>query len=201
MWEAELEEHLAIQAVDSIETVQQCFDQTLGNLTLAIDRMQQCLLSEGKLLICGNGLAHLEAIRFAGLLQGQGHHERPSLPAFALQQHQQFSLASHGLGNEAFGRQIMSLGQSDDLLIIFSTFGRNPNLVDAISAARDRAMQIIVFSGQNQGHLSAILNDDDIEVQVPSNNAARIHESFHLLVHCCVSALDKQIFDLEAPEE
>lgn len=201
MWEAELDEHLTNQAVENIEIIQHSFDLLLPALSSAIESMQHCLLNEGKLLICGNGLAHLEALRFAGLLQGQGHHERPSLPAVALQQHQHYSLAAHQAVNESFGRQVMSIGQPGDILVIFSTFGRNPNLVEAVTAARDRGLGLIAFTSENQGHLSAILDDQDIELQVPSSNPARIHEAFHLMVHCCVTALDQVIFGFEDPSE
>lgn len=199
MSESPLEQHLANLAVENIETIQHSFDLLLPGLCEAIEQIAACLLNDGKLIICGNGPCHLEAQRLAGLLQGQAEHDRPSLPALALSSHGPLNNSSQStaLSYEVFGRQITAIGQSGDLLVLISTFGRNPNMIEAVTAARDHGMGIIALTGRDGGHLSAVLGHQDLELRVPSERPARIQEAFHLMINCMVDSLDQLIFGFE----
>ncbi|MGL6161886.1 SIS domain-containing protein [Microbulbifer sp.] len=162
----------------------------------ASDMVVHTLLAENKLLLCGNGVSGALAQSFCSQLVGGFQRERPGLPAIALNS-DAVSIGTvarnHGRA-ESFARPVRALGQPGDLLVIVSGDGRDSNLVQAVRAARDRDMGILALTGSDGGDCAALLDNHDIELRVPSEIAAEVHQVHLLTIFCLCDLIDSSLF-------
>lgn len=162
----------------------------------ASDMVVHTLLGENKLLLCGNGVSGALAQSFCSQLVGGFQRERPGLPAIALNS-DAVSIGTvvlnHGRA-ESFARPVRALGQPGDLLVIVSGDGRDSNLVQAMGAARDRDMGILALTGGDGGDCAALLDTHDIELRVPSEVAAEVHQVHLLTIFCLCDLIDSSLF-------
>lgn len=162
----------------------------------ASDMVVHTLLAENKLLLCGNGVSGALAQSFCAQLLGGFERERPGLPAIALNS-DGVSIGTvarnHGRA-ESFARPVRALGQPGDLLVIVSSDGGDSNLVQAMRAARDRDMGILALTGGDGGDCAALLDTDDIELRVPSEVAAEVHQVHLLTIFCLCDLIDSSLF-------
>lgn len=158
--------------------------------------MVQCLISEGKILTCGNGGSASIGQHFSSQLLNHFERERPSLPALALSTDTSTltSIANDYSFNDVFSKQIRALGQPGDILLAISTSGNSANIVQAIQAAHDRDMTAIALTGRNGGDMASLLAQDDCEIRVPATSTARIQEVHLLVIHCLCDLIDEQLF-------
>lgn len=161
--------------------------------------MVNTLLSEGKILCCGNGGSAGAAQHFAAQLLNRFERERPSLPALSLATDASTltSIGNDYSFNEVFSKQIRALGQAGDVLLAISTSGRSANIIQAIQAAHDREMLVVALTGQDGGDMTSLLLPEDIEIRVPGTNTARIQEVHLLALNCLCDLIDSQIFGSE----
>ncbi len=159
-------------------------------------RLANCLLNDGKILCCGNGGSAAEAQHLSSELLNRYDRDRPGLPALALTTDTAAltSIANDYQFEEVFAKPIRALGQSSDVLVIYTTSGNSANLLKAASAAHDRDMTLIVLSGRDGGPLAPLLRDSDLELRVPSGSTARVQEMHLLMTHCLCDLIDLQLF-------
>ena len=62
------------------------------------------------------------------------------------------------------------------------------------NAAHERGVKVVALSGRDGGEIPAHLEDDDVEIRVPSDSTARIQEVHLLVIHCLCEQIDLQIF-------
>lgn len=181
---------------DSIDAKIRAADALPPFIADAAEVMVQCLLSDGKILACGNGGSAGDAQHFVSELLNRFERERPSLPAVSLCADSLTisSIANDSSFNEIFSKQIRALGQQADVLLAFSTTGNCPNVVQAIQAAHDRDLSIIALTGKDGGDMSRLLHPEDIEIRVPANDAPRIQEVHTLIIHCLCDLIDEFLF-------
>ena len=104
------------------------------------------------MLVCGNGGSAAEAQHFASEMVGRFEASgRRGLPVMALTADTTFvtAWANDFSFDEVFARQIEAHGQSGDVLVVISSSGRSPNLVNAVRAARKREMFCIGLLGKD----------------------------------------------------
>jgi len=180
----------------SVETKQQAAQVLAPVIEQASNSMVQALLSEGKILSCGNGGSAGDAQHFSSELLNRFERERPSLPAIALTTDSSTvtSIANDYSYNEVFSKQIRALGNAGDVLLAISTSGNSANVVQAIQAAHDREMRVVALTGRDGGDMASLLLPDDIEIRVPSMVTARIQEVHLLAIHCLCDLIDWQLF-------
>lgn len=159
-------------------------------------RLANCLLNDGKILCCGNGGSAVEAQHLSSELLNRYERDRPGLPAIALTTDFAAitSIANDYDFDEVFAKPIRALGQSSDVLVIYTTSGNSANLLKAASAAHDRDMTVIALSGHGGGALATLLHDSDLELRVPSDSTARVQEVHLLITHCLCDLIDLQLF-------
>ena len=184
---------------DSIDAKIRAADALPPYIADAAELMVQCLLSDGKILACGNGGSAGDAQHFVSELLNRFERERPSLPAVSLCADSLTisSIANDSSFNEIYSKQIRALGQQGDILLAFSTTGNCPNVVQAIQAAHDRDLSIIALTGKDGGDMSRLLHPEDIEIRVPANDAPRIQEVHTLIIHCLCDLIDEFLFATE----
>jgi D-sedoheptulose 7-phosphate isomerase len=168
-------------------------------LSQAAERMVQCLMSEGKILACGNGGSAADAQHFAAELLNRFEMERPGLAAIALTTDSSTltSIANDYDYDQVFSKQVRALGQPSDLLLAISTSGSSRNVVEAVQAAHDRQMGVIALTGKNGGVMGELLAPADIHLCVPHSNTARIQEVHILCLHCLCDAIDCMLLGVE----
>tara|TARA_R110002074_G_scaffold170005_4_gene332084 strand:+ start:111612 stop:112214 length:603 start_codon:yes stop_codon:yes gene_type:complete len=193
-----LQERIYQHFNDSIQTKHDALELLPALIESAANSIVQSLLNNGKVLTCGNGGSAGDAQHFSSEMLNRFERERPSLPAIALSTDTSTltSIANDYSFNEVFSKQIRALGQSGDILLAYTTSGNSGNILEAIRTAHDREMIIIVVTGKDGGQLSSLslLNENDIELRVPSNSTARIQEVHLLITHCLCDLIDFQLF-------
>ncbi|MEJ1353802.1 MAG: phosphoheptose isomerase [Candidatus Sedimenticola sp. (ex Thyasira tokunagai)] len=155
----------------------------------------QRLLEGGKILSCGNGGAAGNAQHFCTLMINRYQRERPGLPALSLSNDTATltSIAGDYDYDEVFAKQVGTLGHPGDILLAISNSGNSENVNAAIQAAHERDMPVIALNGRDGGRLAGILQPNDIELRVTSDDSARIQEIHLLTIHCLCDLIDQQL--------
>ena len=145
------------------------------------------------MLVCGNGGSAAEAQHFVSELVGRFEaNGRRGLPVMALTADTTFvtAWANDFSFDDVFARQIEAHGRSGDVLVVISSSGQSPNLVNAIRAARKREMFCIGLLGKDGGPAAELT---DVNIIVPSNETSRIQEVQLHVVHVLSHLIEQQI--------
>lgn len=181
---------------ESISVKQKTLQGIADKILSAGELMVQSLLSEGKIMACGNGGSAADAQHFSSELINRFESERPALPAIALTTDTSAitSIANDYQYNDIFSRQIHALGRETDILLAISTSGQSPSIVQAIEAAHEREVLVIALTGKDGGAVAKSLTDEDIELRVPAEQTARIQETHITIIHALCDQIDHQLF-------
>lgn len=146
----------------------------------------------GKVLSCGNGGSHCDAMHFAEELTGRYRENRPGYPAIAISDVSHLSCVSNDFGYEfVFSRFIEAVGREGDVLLGISTSGNSGNIIKAISAAREKGMKVITLTGKDGGKMAGTA---DIEIRVPHfGYADRIQEIHIKVIHILIQLIEKEM--------
>lgn len=192
-----LQERVAAHFAESIAAKQQAAEVLAEPTAQAAELMMQCLMNDGKLLICGNGGSAADAQHFAAELTGRFEKERMELAAVALTTD---TSALTAIGNDygfdhIFSKQVRALGRAGDVLVGISTSGNSGNVIEAIKAAHERDMHVVALTGRDGGKIAAMLKDSDILLNVPHQRTARIQEIHILLIHALCDCIDTMLLE------
>ncbi len=181
---------------ESIEAKMHAGEQLAPLIAHASQVIVQALLNERKVLTCGNGISAAQAQIFTASLINRFEQERPSLPALNIGADftTQTAIGSDSNFNDIYAKQIRALGQAGDVLVLLTSTGKASNLLQAISAAHDKEMQVIALTANDGGDVAALLDQRDIELRVPSAAKPRIHEVHLLSLFCLCDLIDQQLF-------
>ncbi|MFP1953272.1 D-sedoheptulose 7-phosphate isomerase [Lonsdalea quercina] len=146
----------------------------------------------GKVISCGNGGSHCDAMHFAEELTGRYRENRPGLPAIAISDPSHISCVSNDFGYDfVFSRYIESLGREGDVLLGISTSGNSGNIIRAIAAARAKRMKVITLTGKDGGKMAG---SADVEIRVPHfGYADRIQEIHIKAIHILIQLIEKEM--------
>lgn len=192
-----LEERVRAHFEESISAKRQAAEVLAGPTAEAAQMLLECLMNDGKILVCGNGGSAADAQHFAAELTGRFEKERMELAALALTTD---TSALTAIGNDygfehVFSKQVRALGRPGDVLLGISTSGNSGNVIEAIKAAHERDMRILAFTGRDGGKIAAMLKDDDILLNVPHPRTARIQENHIVLVHALCDCIDTMLME------
>ncbi|WP_247237947.1 D-sedoheptulose 7-phosphate isomerase [Telluribacter sp. SYSU D00476] len=154
--------------------------------------MAEAIKSDRKIISCGNGGSHCDAMHFAEELSGRYRDNRRSLPAIAISDVSHLSCVGNDYGFEyVFSRYIEGLGQAGDVLLGISTSGNSGNIIRAVEAARAKGMKVIILSGKDGGKLAGLA---DVEIRVPHfGYADRIQEIHIKVIHIFILLIEKMV--------
>lgn len=185
---------------DSITVKIRCAESLGVKIADAGARIAAGLLNSGKVLTCGNGGSAAQAQHFSSEMLNRFERERPGLPAIALTTDSSTltSIANDYQFADIFSKQIRAIGQPEDILLCFSTSGASHNILNAIDAAHEQGMLVILVSGMDGGQAGKSLKDIDIELRVPSSSTARIQETHLIIVHCLCDLIDTRLLGQES---
>ena len=182
---------------ESIQAKQQTVEVLAEPTAEAALLLINCLMNDGKILICGNGGSAGDAQHFAAEMTGRFEQERMELAAIALTTD---TSALTAIGNDygfdhIFSKQVRALGRTGDVLVGISTSGNSSNVIEAIKAAHEREMSVIAFTGRDGGKIAALLKDNDILLNVPHPRTARIQENHIVLIHALCDCIDTMLLE------
>lgn len=146
----------------------------------------------GKVLSCGNGGSHCDAMHFAEELTGRYRENRPGYPAIAISDPSHISCVSNDFGYDyVFSRYLEAVGREGDILFGLSTSGNSSNILKAIEAARAKGMKVIVLTGKDGGKMDGLA---DVEVRIPHfGYADRIQEVHIKVIHILMLLVEKEM--------
>lgn len=146
----------------------------------------------GKVISCGNGGSHCDAMHFAEELTGRYRDNRKALPAICVSDPSHISCVSNDYGYEfVFSRYIEALGNKGDVLLGISTSGNSGNIIKAAQVAKEKGMTVIILSGKDGGKLAPLA---DIELRVPHfGYADRIQEIHIKIIHILILLIEKEV--------
>lgn len=134
-------------------------DASLLATSQAIAAAAITALQDGrKILLAGNGGSAADAQHIAAEIIGRYRRERAAWPAIALTTD---TSALTAIGNDygfdhVFARQVEGLGQRGDLFIGITTSGRSPNILAALTVARERGLVTIGMTGPGGGSMAEL---------------------------------------------
>lgn len=197
-----LEQRIQQQFFESADLQNQAAEPLSRPVADAVQAIVAGLTAGGRVFSAGLGASTGLARLFAHDLLGRFERERPGLAAWALGQDAGAASgsAAEGRFEQLFARQIDTLGQPGDLLLLIDTDGEHPALRLAAKAAQAKDMTVIALTGRSAGALGATLGETDVLVAVPHDRAPRVREVQLLVLHCLCDAIDLQLLGEQDPE-
>ena len=146
----------------------------------------------GKVLSCGNGGSHCDAMHFAEELTGRFRDNRPSYPAIAISDVSHISCVGNDYGFDyIFSRYVEGVGNKGDVLLGISTSGNSTNVIRAIEAAKQKDMKIITLTGKDGGKMNGLA---DVDIRVPHfGYADRVQEIHIKIIHILILLIEKEM--------
>lgn len=146
----------------------------------------------GKVISCGNGGSHCDAMHFAEELTGRYRENRSGYPAIAISDVSHISCVGNDFGYEyIFSRYLEAVGQKGDVLLGISTSGNSGNVIKAIEAARAKGMKVITLTGKDGGKMAG---SADVEIRIPHFGFAdRVQEIHIKVIHILILLIEKEM--------
>ncbi|MBI5233140.1 MAG: D-sedoheptulose 7-phosphate isomerase [Deltaproteobacteria bacterium] len=162
-------------------------------IDLAVEAIVNCYISGGKLLVFGNGGSAADAQHIAGELVGRFKQERKALSAIALTTDTSILTAwSNDYGFESvFSRQVEAHGRPNDIAWGITTSGNSPNVVTALSRARELGLKTIAMTGAGGGRSA---EHADILLAVSSKDTPRVQEAHEIGYHIICRLVEERLF-------
>ena len=155
----------------------------------AIDRISLSFNTGGKIIACGNGGSHCDAMHFAEELTGRYRHDRRALPALAISDSSHITCVANDYGYEyVFSRFIDAHGKAGDVLLGISTSGNSPNVIKALEKARELGMYTIALTGKDGGKIKDLC---DLEIRAPKSEYADRAQEIHIkIIHSLIDGIE-----------
>lgn len=145
-----------------------------------------------KVLVCGNGGSHCDALHFAEEFTGRFRKERRALPVIALGEASHTTCVGNDYGfDKVFSRQVEALGNDGDILLVLTTSGNSLNIVESVHSAKERNIKTWALLGKDGGKVAQI---SDSQIIVPGKTTDRIQELHMLLLHIIIEDVERTLF-------
>jgi D-sedoheptulose 7-phosphate isomerase len=167
-------------------------EENLKNIEAAAKLIADSVRQGGKVISCGNGGSHCDAMHFAEELTGRYRDNRKAIPAICVSDPSHISCVSNDFGYEfIFSRYLEALGNKGDVFLGISTSGNSANIIKAAQTAKEKGMKVIILSGKDGGKLAPLA---DIELRVPHfGYADRIQEVHIKIIHILILLIEKEV--------
>lgn len=157
------------------------------------DAVIRAMKAGHKLLLCGNGGSASDSQHIAAEFVGRFEKNRKSLPAIALTAD---IAALTAIGNDfgfdkVFSRQVEGLGEKGDILVALSTSGRSPNILEAVTQAKQQGILTLGFTGKDGGLMK---NAVDICFVSKSQKTTYIQETHIAALHALCEIVETALF-------
>ena len=166
--------------------------ENLDRLNTGAQSLAECLASDRKVLIFGNGGSAADAQHIAAEFVNRFAIERPPLAAIALTTDTSIltSIGNDYHFDDIFSKQIHALGKKGDVAWAISTSGNSANVLKGIEAAGEKKMATVAMTGRG-GRLAAMA---DLSLTVSSDSTARIQETHLIMAHILCDLVERILF-------
>ncbi len=198
MFEQRIQQHF----IDSADLKYQAGPLLGKSVSQAMQALLACVTSGGKILACGAGVSGFLAAQFASQFVGRFERDRPELAAIAFVGDGTDPAADtlDASDPDRYARQVRALGQAGDVLLALSASGQSASVLAAVEAAHARDMTVVALLGNAAnmgggpgGAVGRSLRETDVQICVPHERVARIHEIHLLVLHCLCDGVDAQL--------
>ncbi|TOB65342.1 D-sedoheptulose 7-phosphate isomerase [Vibrio parahaemolyticus] len=167
-------------------------DHNIAQIEAAAKMIADSFKQDGKVLSCGNGGSHCDAMHFAEELTGRYRDNRPGYAGIAISDPSHLSCVSNDFGYDfVFSRYVEAVGRKGDVLFGLSTSGNSGNILKAIEAAKAKGMKTIALTGKDGGKMAGLA---DVEIRVPHfGYAGRIQEVHIKIIHIIIQLIEKEM--------
>jgi D-sedoheptulose 7-phosphate isomerase len=130
-----------------------------------------------------------DAMHFASELSGKYRKVRDALPAIALSDIASMTCIANDFGYaKVFSRQIEAIGNRGDVLLAITTSGNSENVIQAIYAASERGIKVVLLTGQDAANAYAA-----VKINVPSTITNHVQEASMKILHVIVELIEKSL--------
>ena len=163
--------------------------EQMENIQRAAHAMIESLQNGGKILSCGNGGSHCDAMHFAEELTGRYRNHRPGIAAIAISDVSHISCVGNDYGfSQIFSRYIEAMGNKGDILLGISSSGNSENVINAMIEAKNKGMIVIGLTGKDGGKMSSLC---DIEIRAPHSEFADRAQEIHIkIIHALIDSIE-----------
>jgi D-sedoheptulose 7-phosphate isomerase len=164
-------------------------DRELPRLDRWANRLARTLGSGSRLIAAGNGGSAAQAQHLVAELVGKLDHDRPPMSAIALTAE---TCGLTAIGNDygfdqIFARQIHAHARVGDVVILLSTSGGSPNVIEARRAAHERGATVWAMTGVGPNPLADGC-DDALTI---GTAATQVVQELHLVaIHLLCTRID-----------
>jgi D-sedoheptulose 7-phosphate isomerase len=150
--------------------------------------LARVLSGGGRVLAAGNGGSAAEAQHLTAELVGRYRYDRAPFSALALcaETSSVTAIANDYGYDQVFARQVTAHARPGDLVILLSTSGRSPNLLEAAHAARLAGADVWALTGPPPNPLASLADDT---LALPGD-ACHVQEAQLVVVHALCEAFE-----------
>ena len=158
----------------------------------AVQKIVASFQQGGKIIACGNGGSHCDAMHFAEELTGRYRNDRKALPALASSDSSHITCVGNDYGYDfIFSRFVEAHGKAGDVLLGISTSGNSPNIINALEKARELGMFTIALTGKDGGKIKDLC---DLEIRAPKSDYADRAQEIHIkVIHSLIDGIENQM--------
>jgi D-sedoheptulose 7-phosphate isomerase len=174
---------------DHISLTEKLFIQE-KNYQKVLNSFVKTIKSNGVIYWIGNGGSAADCEHFATELMVRFKKVRRPIKSISLTSNTSL-LTAHSNDFDyktIFSRQLEALATKNDLVVIFSTSGNSPNIIEALKFTKKNNINSCGFLGNNGGKAGKFLKN---KIIIKSNNTARIQELHTLIGHLICEEIDK----------
>ncbi len=181
---------------DHMEHTAQAASHVGPAIAKAADALVDALLMDGKIITCANGNANILTQYFCTALLNRFDQDRPALPAINLgaDATTYAAICRDNRFNDTFSRQVRAIGRAHDLLLVIVDDGHKANLIQAIQAAHDREMRVVVLSAKEKTDITSLLHPEDHEVALQNLEPSQASPLMLVILNALCTLIDQKLF-------
>jgi D-sedoheptulose 7-phosphate isomerase len=176
---------------EAMQTLQRFMEdaEQMNNIDRTAQAMLQAIKADGKILSCGNGGSHCDAMHFAEELTGRYRGNRPGIAAIAISDVSHISCVGNDYGyDQIFSRYVEAVGRKGDVLLAISSSGNSANVIKAIEAAKAKGITVVGLTGKDGGKMAGLV---DIEIRAPHSEYADRAQEIHIkVIHSLIDSIE-----------
>ena len=154
------------------------------------------LLRGNKVIACGEGRSYINAQCLVANLLNRYELKRPSFPSVLLSLDSAVgsTFVSDNTLEKLYQHQFNAIAQQGDILVVFALLGNENNILNIITHAVNKEINVIVLTGNSNDHIQGILTEKDLHISVPSSKESRILENHLFIINSICELIDFKLF-------
>ena len=154
------------------------------------------LLRGNKVIACGEGRSYINAQCLVANLLNRYELKRPSFPSVLLSLDSAVgsTFISDNTLEKLYQHQFNAIAQQGDILVVFAPLGNESNILNIITHAVNKEINVIVLTGNSNDHIQGIVTEKDLHISVPSSKESRILENHLFIINSICELIDFKLF-------